>query len=230
MKKVKILLVLSVLFIASTAINAQNIQTHYDFGRTMYKDHSTRALMTTTIENFSVDKWGSTFFFVDMDYTSKNILGAYWEIARELKFWDNPFSIHLEYNGGLTNKFSFNNAFLLGGTYTHNSADYSKGFTLSTMYKLIAGSSEPHSAQVTGTWYMHLNNGLYSFNGFADLWRENGKVVFISEPQFWVNLNKLKGVDKDFNLSVGTELEISSNLYQNKFFFIPTLGLKWTFK
>lgn len=150
---------------------AQNIQLHYDFGRHIYsKDAPARPRLTTTVEMFRPDKWGNTFFFIDMDYGGSGIRGAYWEIAREFKFWEAPFAIHAEYNGGLTNKFSFHSAFLLGGTYALNAPDFSYGFTVTPMYKYIRGNKSPHSAQLTGTWYYHFAEGLCSFNGFMDLW------------------------------------------------------------
>lgn len=230
MKRLKLFFVACLVLVAAANVNAQNIQVHYDFGRAFYKDLSLRSVLTTTVEKFHPDAWGSTFFFVDMDYTSNGISTAYWEIARELKFWDGPFSAHLEYNGGLSSSSSFNNNYLLGATYSYNSADFSKGFTLSAMYKHIAKASEPHSAQVTGTWYMNMKGGLYTFSGFVDLWRENNKVIFLTEPQFWVNLNKLSGVNEKFNLSIGTEVELSKNFIygSDKFHAIPTLALKWT--
>ena len=89
------------LFLLSVGIGlrAQNIQLHYDFGRSLYdKDLKDRPVLTSTVEKFHPDKWGSTYFFVDMDYTSDGVAAAYWEIARELKFWKNPFSVHVEYN------------------------------------------------------------------------------------------------------------------------------------
>ena len=58
------------------------------------------------------------YFFVDMDYTSEGVASAYWEIAREIKFWKGPFSAHLEYNGGLSKGMSYKNAYLAGATYT----------------------------------------------------------------------------------------------------------------
>ncbi len=61
-----------------------------------------------------------------MDYTSEGVASAYWEIAREVKFWKGPFSAHLEYNGGLAKGFSYNNAYLAGATYTFNNASFSK--------------------------------------------------------------------------------------------------------
>ena len=97
---------------------AQNIQLHYDFGHSMYDEFKdSRAKITTTVEMFKPDKWGSTFFFVDMDYADNEVKSAYWEIARELKFWDGPLSIHAEYNGGLN---YIKDSWLAGLTYTYN--------------------------------------------------------------------------------------------------------------
>ena len=115
-------------------LRAQNIQLHYDFGRSLYdKDLKERPLLTSTVEKFHPDTWGSTYFFVDMDYTSEGVASAYWEIAREVKFWKGPFSAHLEYNGGLAKGFSYKNAYLAGATYTYNNASFSKGFSLTAM-------------------------------------------------------------------------------------------------
>ncbi|WP_321479345.1 DUF5020 family protein [uncultured Bacteroides sp.] len=224
---------LLVLLVATTFVEAQNIQLHYDLGRSLYnKDLKGRPLLTSTVEDFHPDKWGSTFFFVDMDYTSEGVASAYWEIVRELKFWKGPFSAHVEYNGGLAKGFSYNNAYLLGPTYTYNNASFTKGFTLTAMYKYIQKHSSPNNFQLTGTWYTHFNKGKFSFCGFADWWREetqHGKTIFLSEPQFWVNLNKFKGVDEKFNLSFGSEVELSNNFGgRDGFYVIPTLALKWT--
>ena len=63
----RILLVLSVALVQLTAM-AQSVQFHYDFGRQLYDENATRPELTTTVEMFRADKWGSTFFFADMDY------------------------------------------------------------------------------------------------------------------------------------------------------------------
>ena len=104
------------------------------------------------------------------------------------------------------------------------------------MYKYIQKHKSPNSFQLTGTWYVHFSDMKFSFTGFWDLWREAdcnaaGKdFIFISEPQFWVNLDKFKRVNDKFNLSVGTEWELSQNFGGREgFFVIPTLALKWTF-
>lgn len=233
MKKVLLALLL---VCCITGLKAQNIQLHYDFGRNMYDELGTRPLITTTVEMFKADNWGSTFFFVDMDYTKGGVAGAYWEIARELKFWKAPVSLHVEYNGGLNEYAKFNNAYLLGATYSYNSADFTKGVTFTPSYKYIQKHKSPHNFQLTSTWYVHFASGKCSFTGFWDLWREQdcnaqGKdLIFIAEPQFWVNLNKFKNVNDKFNLSVGTEWELSQNFGgRDGFYFIPTLALKWSF-
>lgn len=241
MKKLRFLFV-ALFALATTGMVAQNVQLHYDFGRSLYSEFDKenaqkRSYVTTTVEMFKPDKWGSTFFFVDMDYGKKGVTGAYWEIARELKFWKGPWSIHAEYNGGLN---YINHAYLGGATYTYNNKDFSKGFSLSAMYKYIQDNEAdaPHNFQLTGTWYMHFLQGKLSFTGFADFWREKHKdfngndheFVFLAEPQFWVNLNRFKGVDKDFNLSFGTEWEITHNFaLKDGFYLIPTLAMKWSF-
>lgn len=232
MKKI---LVLTALLFAVFAANSQNVQVHYDMGGSLYdKDLDGRPVLTTTVEMFKPDKWGSTFFFIDMDYKSEGIVSGYWEIARELRFWESPFSVHVEYNGGLTKSFPFQNAYLGGGTYTYNSPNFSKGFSFTPMYKYIQKHSSPHNFQLTGTWYIHFaKDGLCTFTGFADWWREKtdaGDFIFLAEPQFWVNLNKLKGVDDSLNLSVGSEVELSHNFGgRDGFYAIPTLAVKWTF-
>lgn len=215
---------------------AQNVQLHYDFGHSLYDElKDSRPKITTTVEMFKPDKWGSTFFFVDMDYGDNEVKSAYWEIARELKFWDGPLSVHAEYNGGLN---FIKDAWLAGVTYTYNNRDFTKGFTLSPMYKYICGNDKPNNFQLTATWYAHFAGGRFSFSGFADFWREKHtdakggahEWVFLAEPQFWVNLNKFRGVDEAFNLSIGTEWEVSSDFaLLDGWYWNPTLALKWSF-
>lgn len=216
-------------------VHAQNIQLHYDFGSALYNSLDTRPKVTTTVEMFKPDRWGSTYFFIDMDYTKNGVAGAYWEIFRELKFWEPPFSVHVEYNGGLN---YINNAYLLGATYTWNNATFTKGFTFTPMYKYIQKNPSPNSFQLTASWYLHFCQGKCTFSGFADFWREEHTdaegnrhdYVFLTEPQFWVNLNKFKGIPKDFNLSLGTEWEITSNFaLMEGWHWLPTLAMKWTF-
>lgn len=233
MKKITFLLSL-VASLFSVVAHAQNVQLHYDLGSAIYDEQKGRPVLTTTVEHFRPDNYGNTFYFIDMNYRKEGVVSAYWEIARELKFWEAPIALHLEYNGGLSNAFSYNHAYLAGATYAYNAADYSYGFTITPMYKHLANVKTPYSAQLTGTWYWNLLQGKMTFSGFADFWGDrdfanNNLFVFLSEPQLWLHMNKLNGMPKDFNLSVGSEVELSYNFAGNKFFAIPTLALKWTF-
>ena len=209
---------------------AQNVQLLYDAGR---------GCVTSTVEMFRPDAGGSTFFFVDFDYSPK-ASGAYWEIARELNFWQDSkvgwLSVHLEYNGGLSVGTSFNNSYLAGLTYSGHSEDFTKTWSISAMYKAIPGTTDElgkcqmHNFQITGVWGIGFAKGWCTFSGFADFWREQRPwqgtgFIFITEPQFWVNLNKIKGWE-DINLSVGGELELSANFVGKGFHAMPAVGAK----
>ena len=234
MKKLVTLLVIAFIAIQITEIKAQNIQVMYDFER---------GCVTSTVEMFRPDAGGSTYFFIDMDCAPK-MTGAYWEIAREFNFWQDTklswLSAHIEYNGGLnTSAMSFNNCWLGGITYSGHSKDFTKTWSLSALYKVIPGtiglSGKPdiHSFQITGVWGIKFAKGWCSFDGFFDFWREprswqGTEYIFMTEPQFWVNFNKIKGCDK-LNLSLGGEVEISANFVDKGFHVLPAVGAKWTF-
>ncbi len=234
----KKLLILFLFVAASTALSAQNVQLHYDMGKT-------RKYLTSTVESFKTDKYGSTFYFIDIDYGKagdKGVEGpqlAYFEIARGIKFWNSPFELHVEYNGGfgqnkVQNSYSgypINDAWLFGGNYTWNTKDYSKIFTLQGMYKNIRGKNDM-SFQLTGVWNLQFFKNKITLSGFADFWREDNtfflnaplgtttNYVFLTEPQFWYNVNK--------QFSIGGEIEMSSNFALNHGFMCnPTVAVKW---
>ncbi|RRC98707.1 DUF5020 family protein [Prevotella sp. OH937_COT-195] len=229
--------------------SAQNVQLHYDLGHSANKDLSSRPSVTTTVEMFKPDKWGSTFLFTDIDYQRDGVAGAYWEISREFNLTANKqWAAHVEYNGGLAsdektwNATRFRHAFLAGGAWNWHSADFSKTFSLQAMYKYHFKSrhldARPFSGfQVTGVWRIQMAGNLLTFSGFCDTWYDpdvKGKLIVLSEPQLWLNLNAVKGME-DLNLSIGTEVELSNNFVWNdkgrhdKFYAIPTIAAKWTF-
>lgn len=238
------------IFMALSSIAmAQNIQFHYDLGHSLYDElkeageYDGRPELTTTVEMFRPDGWGSTFFFIDFDYSS-GAKGAYWELAREFCFWQqsklNWLSVHAEYNGGLSSAAgSFNNSWLGGATYSGHSKDFGKTWSISMMYKYIphtvntAGESCEHNFQITGVWGINFAKGWCTYSGFIDFWREarawqDTSHILLSEHQLWVNFNKIKGWEK-VNLSVGSEVEFSNNFVAKGFYVIPTLAAKWTF-
>lgn len=239
MKKI---LLSALLFIACLPMFAQlNVQMHYDFGKAIYGDElSNRPQLTATVENFKADKWGSTFFFVDLDFGDNTMKSVYAEFSREFNLGKSPFAAHIEYNGGLSGFGSYNDAYLAGAAWNWANKDFSKTFSLQLLYKHLANqpSSNKHSWQLTTVWGIHFAKGLCSFSGFADLWHDNsvtGNLIFCSEPQFWFHLNALESVDDEFKLSIGGEVELTKNMVwpaeglNDNFYAIPTLAVKWTF-
>lgn len=240
MKKIFLLIAL---LTTTVQMSAQlNVQMHHDFGNDIYgSELSNRPRWTATIENFTADKWGSTYFFVDGNFADNTLASVYAELARELRFWEAPIALHVEYNGGLAGATgSYNDAYLVGAAWNWANKDFSRTFSVQALYKYLANnpSSNRHSWQLTTVWGIHFAKGLCTFSGYADLWHDNsvnGSLVLSSEPQFWVNLWKLNGVDDDCKLSVGTEVEICNNLVwptdgvNNRFYVTPTLAAKWTF-
>lgn len=241
-----------------TLASAQvNVQFHYDFGRSLYTEReANRPNVTTTVEMFRPDKLGSTFFFIDFDYFSDGVGGAYWEVSREHTLASggeqSSFAAHIEYNGGLSiNKYTnfgsrFQQAALIGPAWNWHSADFSKTFSFQAMYKQYFKKDNLEalaSFQATAVWGVTFAKGLCTCSGFADLWygytsefdsnfNQKKGLVFLAEPQLWFNVMG-KGRQND-KLSVGTEIEISNNFIfpdaQKKYFFVnPTIALKYTF-
>lgn len=237
----RILLSLALIITSYNLFAQLNIQMHYDFGNVTYGNQlSNRPHLTATIENFTPDKWGSTYFFIDGNFGGNTMMSAYVEFAREFCFWKAPVAIHIEYNGGLSEMGGYDDAYLGGIAYNWASEDFKKRFSIQGMYRFLARQAKgyKHSWQLTTVWGINFAKGLCTFSGYTDLAFDkklNGWLVFTSEPQFWFNLDALKKVDDDLNLSIGTELELSHNFVwptdgiNNRFYAIPTFALKWTF-
>ena len=160
--------IFALLMLCAVSSQAQNLQVMYDFG-------NGRQNVTSTLEMFKPDKWGNTFFFVDMEFNGANHQpsSAYMEIARCLKFWEGPISAHVEYNGGLIHTPFFgtaiNNAYLVGADYAWNDKSFSKFLNLKLLYKNIQGVDNA-SFQVTGVWNLNYLNYKLTVSGFADFW------------------------------------------------------------
>ena len=228
--------ILSIAMMAcALTVGAQNIQLHYDFGRNFYSDQEpNRQKMTMTIEQFKADQWGSWFYFVDVDFSRHFVEGAYTEVSREINIKkESPFAVHVEYDGGLTRTYAFQQAALLGAAYNGHSADFSKTWSVQLLYKQYFSNKDIHSyasGQLTGVWGLNFLNNKLRFSGFIDFWRGekadngHGMLVMLTEPQLWYNITD--------HLSVGTEIEVSNNFvtnfYDGKTFFVnPTLAVKW---
>lgn len=215
----------------SSIAYGQNIQLHYDMG-------DGRNYFTSTVEMFRPDSFGSTFFFIDMDYGGENngISLAYWEIARDLQFWKAPVALHLEYNDGLaiflgdTLGEIFRQSWFTGVSFPLRFGPLS--FTTMVLYKSTK-DSQGADVQWTNVWFLPLLEGKLFFTGYSDLWTEDSifgnpsvddkKWVFQTEPQLWYNFYR--------GFSAGGEIEISKNFIPgtNDWQFMPTLGLRVDF-
>ena len=246
MKRHSYFLTLLIAFLALPS-TGQNIQLHYDLGHAFYGKLSARPKVTSTVEFFKPDKLGSNYFFIDIDYFTDGAAGAYWEISREFAISHNKqWALHIEYNGGVTSikktavATRFQHALLAGAAWNWTNSNFNKSFSVQVLYKYYFRGMERadfNGFQLTTVWSNSFADGKCTFSGFTDLWYDkdvNGKLIFLSEPQFWVNLNAFKGLD-GVNLSLGTELELSHNFVfdkngnNNKFYAIPTIAGKWTF-
>jgi len=220
-----------------------NLQVFYDFGEN-------RKYTTTTLEMFKSDNWGSTFFFVDYNYTTsdqrkyQDMYGAtstYMEIERALNFWqDSKFaalSAHVELQAGyLGGTLGSTRNWLLGADYFMHNADFSNTFTVSLLLKLYSKENDCKlPLQLSGVWGMNNLFGVegLKFSGFFDLWgnytdwgTEDSFFSFLSEPQIWYNVGQFFDCP---NLNVGAEIELSANFCQSGFCTNPCLGVKWEF-
>lgn len=216
-------------FLLLTGITfCQNLQVHYDMG----KD---RHYITSTIEMFKPDEYGSTYFFVDMDYDrsgNKSVSLSYWEIARYVSL---PFvpglSATVQYNDGMIHNNKLNMDFPLGHVWLAGfSYPINLGFvTLNTdiLYRADYLSESKANAQLTTVWFVPFVNGKINFTGFMDIWSTKAggknKFVVLTEPQIWYNITN--------HLAVGGEVEISNNFMpgENSVIVNPTVACKWNF-
>ncbi len=235
-KSIRLLLILLGL---SCGLKAQDIdlQLLYDFGED-------RDFLTSTVEMFNADAYGSTFFFIDMNYDANGVKGvseSYWEITRSFTINEElPVALHFEYDGGQgqfaideenNQAYTISDAYLSGLDFIWNSEDFSSGVTFQTLYKYIR-RTEQDSYQLTLVWYFNFLDGKVTFNGFADFWGEDsdfdhdGSVdadtVFLSEPQIWYNFNEY--------WAGGSEIEFGHNFGGIEGWKVcPTIAVKHTF-
>ena len=236
----RITLVLMALLLPIAAFG-QNFQVHYDFGRQLYSsEEDDRPKLTLTYETFKADGLGSWYYFVDVDVRNDGVSAAYTEVSREFRLGSkSPFAAHIEFDGGLNLKGSYQNALLIGPAYNGHSSDFSKTWSLQLMYRqtLKGGTNKALAGvQLTGVWGLTFGQGKWTFSGFADLWTgyipewdaegQKKGLVLLTEPQIWYNICK--------TVSIGSEWEISNNFIsrtsdsKKSFYVNPTLALKFS--
>ena len=245
-KKTILAVAVATLALGQVAKAQTNVQVFYDFA-------TDRQHVTTTVEGFYGDNWGNTFFFVDHDFNSRDVnnnnklyapSGTYLEIARCLNFWQDvpvlgDFSLQVEYNGGVYNGYTINNAVLGGIDYFLHSSDFKNTFNFKLLGKYIhyidndlQGNARRSLVplQFTFVWGMQDLFGVTGlrFSGFADFWFENHTVFNWADDKAAGYRDWLSGKDSQFvfisepqiwynvgqhfgvpNLNVGGEVELS---------------------
>ena len=238
--------------LAVGAFAQTNLQVFYDFGED-------RKNITSTLEMFKADGWGSTFFFVDYDYSTgprrdieKNgvkpydtvysAYSSYFEIARSINFWEDSslgdLSGHVEFNV-LPNSGTYN--WLFGVEYLLHNGDYSNTFTIELLYKTFNTkfTESKLPLQLTFVWGMNNLFGIegLKFSGFADIWGENGPYADKDKREksltFISEPQLWYNIGSLFNcpnFNIGGEVELSNNFAGNAGFMCnPCLGVKWDF-
>jgi hypothetical protein len=212
--KVRSIALLIFAFIFARGYAQQNIQIMQSF----------EGYPVITLEHFSQDKYGTTYFFTDFELNE--LKGSpslsLTKIMRTFTI-KNQWSAHIEYNGGLFLSPAFSapisNAYLIGVDYFIHSKDFSKTLNLKANYKYISIPSE-FTFQFSGIWNVHLLDNKLSLLGFAHYWRESGSNIFYAEPQIWHNLTKA--------ISLGGEVKTSFNFNTEGFKATPLIGIKFT--
>ena len=175
-------LVLTSLSLLAVPAMGQNIQLHYDLGRYLYpKVQADRPRMTMTVEQQSLDRFGDTFYFVDMSFLQQGAVSANWKFMRNLRFWQGPLSWHVRYDGGLrfinanapepvgSRAISLNDAFMTGVTYTYLSPERRTMLSLTPLYKYIRGIAQPHNYELCGVLEVRSWNGSHHRHGLLQL-------------------------------------------------------------
>lgn len=222
---------LALVALVATMVSAQNLQLHFDPRGYIEGGNLSRNLVTGTFEMLKSDKLGSTFLFVDFDFSlNENNIGLiYTELSRSFAIGKCPLQAHIEYNGGVLKGVGIPHAYLAGVAYECPVG----AFFLKTylVYKLNQFHAVSHDAQWTAVWEGTLLDGRVTIAGFFDIWSQNinreknggaKELVILAEPQFWYNVVRER-------FALGTEIELSNNFYGPTFKCYPTLGVKYQF-
>jgi len=202
---------------------SQNLQLHYELS-------DQRQYLVSTLEGYTQDTYGATYWFVDFEYNEskiKSASSAYLEFARYINLPTiDLFQTTIQYNDGLTSSFSFDQIWL-GGISREMDIPFIP-FTLDILYRKQTGHPS-NDIQLTVVWFKPMYSEKLLFAGFVDLWSfdnasANGKDwILFSEPQVWYTFWQ--------NAAIGGEVHIQYNFptITSSFEFYPTIGFKWDF-
>ena len=218
----------------------QNLQVHYEL-------RGDKRNITSTIEQFTGDRLGLTYWFISATYTDfdgRNLLdghatAGYGEFYRFFNIpKTNGLMAGIQYNDGLAvfsgsdTSTTYGSAFgrtWLGG-FAYN-VPIGKMHVLTTVW-LRKKQGYNYDWQLTLAWGHTFANEKLTFNGFFDLWGEKPenspttpyKVVLLTEPQLYYNFNP--------HLALGVKAQISYNFefgYDGQLRFAPTVAARWNF-
>lgn len=217
----------------------QNLQVHYEL-------RGDKKNITSTIEQFTGDRLGLTYWFISAAYTDFNgqhvIDGSATSVYGEFyRFFNIPktngLMAGIQYNDGLAvfsgsdTSTTFGSAFgrtWLGG-FAYN-VPIGKMHVLTTVW-LRKKQGYNYDWQLTLAWGHTFANEKLTFNGFFDLWGEKKtgsadpyKVVLLTEPQLYYNFNA--------HLAAGVKAQVSYNFeygYDGQLRFAPTIAARWNF-
>ena len=233
----KILLLLCLL----TPLLAQNLQVHYEF-------RGDRRYLTSTLEQFTGDRLGLTYWFISAAYTDPDgdhlLQGSATSVYGEFyRFFTIPktggLMAGIQYNDGLAVFGGADDAPVYGTAFGHTwlaglayNVPLGKMHVLATVW-LRKKQGYRYDWQFTAAWGHTFANGRLTFNGFFDLWGEKAlelpgsadayKVVLLTEPQLYYNFNA--------HLAAGVKAQISRNFEYGEegLRFAPTAALRWNF-
>lgn len=211
-------------FAAETFVNAQ---LHRDFNRELF---------TSTLEVWSGDRLGSSFFFADFDFAESGQTQSYFEASRHfalVRTKNAEYNVSLQYNDGVT---AFDGSggkaiprTVLGGLAVTELKAGSAQIELQALLRQEFASDL--GWQLTAVWFWPLKKSPLEFLGSVD-WNSNEyhdqPVSLQAEPQFQYRYR---------SLAVGTEWEVSRNFSgayteddgfeYSKWYVHPTLYLRY---
>lgn len=241
MKKLLLILCLIV------PLMGQNLQVHYEF-------RGDRNYLTSTLEQFTGDKLGLTYWFISAAYTDLggtnhlaegSVTSVYGEFYRFFNIpKTNGLMAGIQYNDGLAVYSGFDMQSTLFGTafgrtwlagLAYN-VPVGKMHVLTTVW-LRKKQGYDYDWQLTLAWGHNFANDKLTFNGFFDLWGEREsvdadnpssinpyKIVLLTEPQLYYNINP--------HLALGVKTQVSVNFeygYDGQLRFAPTVAARWNF-
>lgn len=217
---------------------SQNLQVHYEL-------LPERQYITSTLEQFTGDKGGLTYWFVSAsydhapqsDFLQSSAMSVYGEFYR---FFSIPafkgIMPGIQYNDGLavayddqggSYGFPFGRTLLAGLGY--NVKLFGVDVLTTIWWRKKQGFQ--HDWQFTAAWGQWFADGKLTFNGFFDLWGEKAlgsndayRLVLLAEPQLYYNFTE--------NISAGIKTQISHHFDQQHpdgIYIAPTVALRWNF-